>query len=126
MSFSFHYVEGKKVRLLNDNVLVVLDRDAGQTKGGIFLVGDPEPVINGRFARVVAVGPGPSYRRMCEKCGQPRDAFPMTVRVGERVVVADKHAGEIVHLNGKEHRIVREAELLCGEFLDEEEGKEAC
>lgn len=108
------YVSAAHIRPRADNVLVKWVKPPEMTKSGLVALpkADFARDIDGKLAEVVSVGPGPSYKRKCDTCGQPRDRFAMAVNVGDKVIVDNRYCGELVFVNGEEHRIVREAEIL--------------
>jgi co-chaperonin GroES (HSP10) len=111
-----------------DNVLVKVDRQQLlRPDGGVIVLPDTckAPEANQTLiGTVVAVGPGhyPDVRTKPERRREPTDQsprvgrshlIPTTVRPGERVLLDGVHAGESLQLDGCEHRIVREAEILA-------------
>ncbi len=112
---AFDYVSASSVRCRKDNVLIKWIEAPDTTKSGLVALprADYARDIDGKLAEVVSVGPGPAYERKCESCGHPLNPFRMGVNVGDQVIVDNKRCGELVYVNGIEHRIVREAELLA-------------
>lgn len=115
-------------RPTQDNVLVRLERQQWLREGH-------SPIVLPDTARapeanetlvgtVVAVGPGyyPDVRLKPERPSEPTEKSPVvsrrtlvrtTVQPGERVLLDGRLAGEQVWLDGVEHRVVREAEILA-------------
>ncbi len=90
-----------KFRPLHDRVLVRRVEAAPKTTGGLFL---PETAKEKpQAAEVVAVGPG----RTTDKA-----LLPPTVKVGDRVLLG-KYAGDEVKLDGVDHLVVKETEILA-------------
>lgn len=75
------------IRMISDNVLIVLEPEAQVTKSGIAIVHTRSPgAREHRTARVLAVGPG--HYPGCKHCGGARDAFiPTTLVAGDRIIV---------------------------------------
>ena len=91
-----------KIRPLHDRIL--LKRLEGQeiTKGGIIIpdTAKEKPME----AKVTAVGSG--------RIGDGGKLMPLTVKAGDRVLVG-KYAGTDIKLDGEEHLIVREDDILA-------------
>ena len=89
------------VRPLDDRVLVKPQEPETKTASGIFLpeTAKEKPVRG----TVVAVGPG--------KLNDNGDRSPVSVKVGDTVIYG-KYSGTEVDINGNEHMIMRESELL--------------
>ncbi|MFO0692498.1 MAG: co-chaperone GroES [Polyangiales bacterium] len=91
-----------KVRPLHDRVLVKRVEEETKTKGGIIIPDTAkEKPIEGI---VVAVGGG--------RVGDDGKVTPLEVKVGERVLFG-KYAGTEVKLDGREHLILREGDILA-------------
>ena len=89
------------VRPLDDRVLVKPQEAETKTASGIFLPETAkEKPIRGT---VVAVGPG--------KLNDKGERSPVNVKVGDTVIYG-KYSGTEVDINGAEHMIMRESELL--------------
>jgi len=88
---------------LYDRVLLKKDEPAEQTRGGLFLPKNAQETTN--LATVVAVGTG----RLNHETGE---TTPLKVEVGMTVVVSGKYAGTEVNINGVDHLVVREDEIL--------------
>ncbi|RME26807.1 MAG: co-chaperone GroES [Deltaproteobacteria bacterium] len=91
-----------KVKPMQDRVLVKRLEQEQKTKGGIIIpdTGKEKPAEG----KVVAVGPG---RR--DESGKP---IPMDVKKGDIVLFA-KYAGNEIKIDGEEHLILREDEILA-------------
>lgn len=90
-----------KIRPLDDRVLVRPEEAEGVTASGIYLPeGAKEKPMKGR---VVATGPG--------KLNDDGQRTPLSVRKGDTVVYG-KYAGTEVEIDGDEHMIMRESDLL--------------
>lgn len=112
---AFDYVAASSVRCRKDNILIRWLPAPELSKSGLVALprADFSREIEGKLAEVVSVGPGPAYERKCTTCGHPLNPFELGVKVGDTVIVDSPKCGEIVYVNGIEHRIVREAELLA-------------
>ncbi|GAB4193276.1 MAG: co-chaperone GroES [Phycisphaeraceae bacterium] len=89
------------VRPLEDRVLVKPKEAETKTKSGIYL---PESAAEKPITgKVIAVGPG--------KLNDDGSRTPLSVKVGDTVIYG-KYAGTEVDIDGVEHKIVRESELL--------------
>lgn len=77
---------GRRVRMYQDHVLVLLKPLDEVTSSGIALVRNRATVVKEpRRARVLAVGPG--YHAGCRHCGVSKHFVPTSVRVGEEVLI---------------------------------------
>jgi chaperonin GroES len=91
-----------KIRPLQDRIVVKRLESESTTKGGIIIPDTAkEKPIEGR---VVAVGNGKIL-----KDGRPR---PLDVKVGD-VVLFGKYSGNEVKLDGEEHVLLREDDILA-------------
>jgi chaperonin GroES len=91
-----------KIRPLQDRIVVKRLESEGKTKGGIIIPDSAkEKPIEGR---VVAVGNGKVL-----KDGKLR---PLEVKVGD-VVLFGKYTGTEVKLDGEEHVLIREDDVLA-------------
>lgn len=91
-----------KIRPLEDRVLVKPSEAETQTASGIYLPeGAREKPMHGE---VVAAGPG--------KLNEDGERTALEVKVGD-VVVYGKYAGTEVDLDGVQHQLLRESELLA-------------
>jgi chaperonin GroES len=90
-----------KIRPLADHILAKRIEEQEQTSGGIIIpdTAKEQP----QEARVIAVGPG---QRL--ESGEIR---PLDVQPGDRVLIG-KYAGSEVMLDGEEHVILREDDVL--------------
>jgi len=87
---------------LHDRVLVKRVEEEEVTKGGIIIPDTAkEKPIKGE---VVAVGPG--------KVTDDGKTIPMTVKVGDKVLF-NKYAGTEVKIEGEEHLVMREDDILA-------------
>ena len=89
-------------RPLYDRVLVKRVEAEARTSGGLFL---PEAAKEKpQQAEVVAVGTG--------RIGKNNEVMPLVVKAGDRVLFG-KYAGDEVKLDGVEHIILREEDILA-------------
>ena len=89
-----------KIRPLQDRVIVKRVKEEDKTKGGIIIPDTAkEKPIEGE---VIAVGPGKM---------EDGKRIELTVKVGDRVLFG-KYAGTEVKLEGEEHLILREDDIL--------------
>lgn len=109
------YVHAEAIRCRNDNLVIAFCAAKETTDSGLVALprADYAREIDGRLAEVLAVGPGPAYGSKCASCGSPKTPFDMAVRPGAKVIVDGKLCGELVFINGRECRIVRQAEILA-------------
>jgi chaperonin GroES len=90
-----------KIRPLQDRVIVKRVEEEEKTKGGIIIPDTAkEKPIEGK---VIAVGNG--------KLGEDGKVHPLDVKAGDRVLFS-KYAGTEIKLDGEEHLILREDEIL--------------
>lgn len=89
-----------RVRPLHDRVIVKRIEEEEKTKGGIIIPDTAKE--KPQEGEVVAVGPG---RREDGK------VVPLDVKKGDRVLFG-KYAGTEIKLNGEEHLILREEDIL--------------
>jgi chaperonin GroES len=90
-----------KMRPLNDRVLVVRIGEKEKTSGGIVI---PETAKEKpREGKVISVGPG--------KWDDKGKRIPLEVKKDDRVLF-DKYAGNEIKIDGVEHLILREDEIL--------------
>ena len=91
-----------KVRPLNDRVLVKRVAEETKTKGGIIIPDTAtEKPVEGK---VIAVGNG--------RVGEDGRVTPLDVKKGDRVLFG-KYSGTEVKIDGVEHVIMREDEILA-------------
>ena len=90
-----------KIRPLQDHVIVKRIAEEGKTKGGIIIPDTAkEKPIEGK---VIAVGNG--------KLGEDGKVHSLAVKVGDHILFT-KYAGNEVKLDGEEHLIIREEDIL--------------
>ena len=91
-----------KLKPLNDRVIVKRVESETKTAGGIIIpdTAKEKPVE----AEVVAVGTG--------KLLDNGERYPMQVKVGDRVLFG-KYSGTEVKINGEEHLILKEDDVLA-------------
>lgn len=91
-----------KIRPLDDRVLVVRLEEEEKTEGGIIIPDTAKE--KPQQGKVVAVGPG--------KLNDKGDRLPLTVKKNDKVLFG-KYAGTEVKINGEEHLIMREDDILA-------------
>jgi chaperonin GroES len=90
-----------KIRPLQDRVIVKRVEEEEKTKGGIIIPDSAkEKPIEGK---VIAVGKG--------KLGEDGKVHPLDVKAGDRVLFS-KYAGTEVKIEGEDHLIMREEDIL--------------
>jgi chaperonin GroES len=91
-----------KIRPLHDRILVKRIEEESKSSGGIIIPDSAkEKPAEGK---VIAVGGG--------KLDDDGEAIPLAVKKGDRVLFS-KYAGTEVNLDGGEHLIIREDDVLC-------------
>jgi len=91
-----------KIRPLHDRILVKRLAEEEMSAGGIIIPDSAkEKPAEGQ---IVAVGPG--------KQDEDGEAIPLSVKKGDKVLFS-KYAGTEVELDGGEHLIIREDDVLC-------------
>ena len=90
-----------KIRPLQDRILVKRIEEEEKTKGGIIIPDTAKE--KPQEGKVMAVGGG--------KVGEDGKVRPLDVKKGDRVLFS-KYAGTEVNLDGEEHLIVREDDVL--------------
>jgi chaperonin GroES len=90
-----------KIRPLQDRILVKRLDEEEMTKGGIIIPDTAKE--KPQEARVVAVGTG--------KVADDGTVRPLDVKAGDRILLG-KYAGTEVTLDGEEHLIIREDDVL--------------
>ncbi len=91
-----------KIRPLNDRVLVSRLEEEQKTSGGIII---PETAKEKpQEGKVIAVGPG--------KVDEDGKRIGMDVKVGDRILFG-KYSGNEVKIDGVEHLIMREEDILA-------------
>jgi len=90
-----------KIMPLRDRILIKRVGEEEKTKGGIIIPDTAkEKPVQGK---VIAVGTG--------KLGEDGKRIPLDVKEGDRVLFS-KYAGNEIKINGEEHLIVREDDIL--------------
>lgn len=90
-----------KIKPLNDRILVLRTEGEEKTSGGIYIPDTAkEKPLEGK---VVAAGPG--------KIDDKGKIIPMAVKKGDKILFS-KYAGTEIKLNGVEHLIMREDDIL--------------
>lgn len=89
------------VKPLNDRVLVMRIEEAETTAGGIIIPDTAKE--KPQEGKVVAVGPG--------KLDEKGSRLPTAVKAGDRVLFG-KYAGTDIKIDGVEHLIMREDDIL--------------
>ena len=90
-----------KIRPLQDRILVKRLDEEEKTKGGIIIPDTAKE--KPQEAQVVAVGTG--------RVNEDGKVQPLDVKVGDRVLLG-KYSGTDVTLDGEEHLIIREDDVL--------------
>jgi len=90
-----------KIRPLGDRILIKRVDEEQKTAGGIIIPDSAKE--KPQEGRVVAVGNG--------KAGDDGKVRPLDVKKGDRVLFS-KYAGSEVKLDGEEHMIIREEDVL--------------
>ena len=91
-----------KVRPLHDRILVKRLESEAKTKGGIIIPDTAKE--KPQEALVVAVGPG--------KVNEDGKVTPLDVKKGDKVLFG-KYSGSEITLDGEEHLIIREDDVLA-------------
>ena len=91
-----------KIRALNDRVLVLRIEEEEKTSGGIIIPDTAKE--KPQEGKVIAVGSG----KMSENGGR----LPLDVKAGDRVLFG-KYAGNEIKIDGVEHLIMREDDILA-------------
>ena len=91
-----------KIRPLHDRILVKRLEEEGKTSGGLFIPDSAkEKPIQ---AKVIAVGAG--------KRDKDGKIIPLDVKAGDKVLFS-KYSGSEIKIDGDEHLILREDDLLA-------------
>ena len=90
-----------KIRPLQDRILVKRIEEEEQTKGGIIIPDTAKE--KPQEGKVIAVGNG--------KIGDDGKIQPLDVKKGDKLLFS-KYAGTEVNLDGEEHLIIREDDVL--------------
>jgi chaperonin GroES len=94
----------KTAKPLGDRVLLTeLDLEVSQTAGGI-IIPDSVRSEDVKRAKVESVGPG-IYT-------QAGTLIPMSVEVGDEVILPPYHQGQDIKVGGKSYILLRESEIL--------------
>ncbi|MBB5142928.1 MULTISPECIES: co-chaperone GroES [Desulfovibrio] len=91
-----------KLKPLNDRVLVKRLESEEKTAGGLFIPDTAKEKPS--KGQVVAVGPG--------KVGDNGERAPLAVKAGDEVLF-NKYAGTEVKLDGVDHLVMREEDILA-------------
>jgi chaperonin GroES len=90
-----------KIRPLQDRVIVKRIAEEEKTKGGIIIPDTAKE--KPQEGKVVAVGKG--------KTSEEGKLMPLEVKVGDKILFG-KYSGSEIKLNGEEHLIMREEDIL--------------
>ncbi len=90
-----------KIRPLQDRVIVLRIDEEGKTKGGIIIPDTAKE--KPQEGKIVAVGKG--------KVGEDGKVQPLDVKKGDRILFG-KYAGTEIKLEGDDHLILREDDIL--------------
>ena len=90
-----------KIRPLHDRVIVKRIEEEEKTKGGIIIPDTAKE--KPQEGRVIAVGSG--------KRGEDGKLVPVDVKEGDKILFG-KYSGAEIKLNGEEHLIMREEDIL--------------
>lgn len=90
-----------KIRPLQDRVIVKRIEEEEKTKGGIIIPDTAKE--KPQEGRVVAVGKG--------KLNEDGKIIPLDVKVNDRVLFG-KYSGSEINIDGEEHMIMREEDIL--------------
>jgi chaperonin GroES len=90
-----------KIRPLQDRVIVKRIEEEEKTKGGIIIPDTAKE--KPQEGKVVAIGKG--------KVSDEGKVTPLDVKVGDRILFG-KYSGSEIKLNGEEHLIMREDDIL--------------
>jgi chaperonin GroES len=91
-----------KVRPLNDRILVKRLAEESKTAGGLFIPDSAKEKPS--RGEIIAVGHG--------KLDESGKRVPLEVKAGERILFG-KYAGTEIKLDGEEHIILREDDVLA-------------
>ena len=90
-----------KIRPLQDRVIVQRIEEEEKTKGGLIIPDTAKE--KPQEGKIVAVGKG--------KLNEDGKVTPMDVKVNDRVLFG-KYSGTEIHIDGEEHLIMREEDIL--------------
>jgi chaperonin GroES len=93
--------EEMKIRPLQDRVIIKRIKEEEQTKGGIIIPDTAKE--KPQEGQVISVGKG--------KLDENGKVIPLEVKVNDRVLFA-KYSGTEININGEEHLILREEDIL--------------
>ena len=91
-----------KIRPLHDRILVKRIEEETKTSGGIIIPDSAKE--KPQEGKVVAVGNG--------KVGEDGNVTPLDVKKGDKILFS-KYSGSEVNLDGEEHMIMREDDVLA-------------
>jgi len=91
-----------KIKPLGDRILVLGVEEEKKTKGGILIPDTAKE--KPQKGKVIAVGPG--------KVNEKGKRIPLDVKKGDRVLFG-KYAGNEIKIDGVEHLIMREDDILA-------------
>ena len=91
-----------KIRPLNDRVLVLRVEEEEKTAGGIIIPDTAKE--KPQEGRIIATGPG--------KLSEDGTRVPLEVKEGDRVLFS-KYAGTEIKLDGVDHLMMREDDILA-------------
>lgn len=91
-----------KVKPLADRILVKREEPGEQVRGGIIIPDSAKE--KPQEGKVIEVGPG--------RVGDDGKHIPLTVKKGDRILMG-KYAGTEVKIDGEEHMIMREDDVLA-------------
>jgi chaperonin GroES len=91
-----------KVRPLNDRVVVLRIDEEEKTSGGIIIPDTAKE--KPQEGKVIAVGTG--------KVNDKGDRIPLELKEGDRILFS-KYGGNEININGVEHLIMREDDILA-------------
>jgi chaperonin GroES len=94
-------VVAMKIRPLGDRVLIKRVAEEEKTKGGIIIPDTAKE--KPQEGKVIAVGKG--------KTNEEGKVTPLDVKAGDRILFG-KYSGTEIKLNGEEHLILREEDIL--------------
>jgi chaperonin GroES len=90
-----------KIRPLQDRVIVKRLEEEGKTKGGIIIPDTAKE--KPQEGKVIAVGKG--------KVTEEGKVIPLDVKVGDKILFG-KYSGTEIKIEGEEHLIMREEDIL--------------
>ena len=90
-----------KIRPLQDRIIIKRIEEEGKSRGGIFIPDTAKE--KPQEGKVVAVGKG--------KVNEDGKIIPLDVKVNDRVLFG-KYSGSEINMDGEEHLIMREDDVL--------------